>query len=49
MHGTGNSFIIVRDHHQTDEHFQKIAQKICDYNFGIGADGLLVIAEATPR
>lgn len=43
MHGTGNSFIIIADNENISENYYKLSQKLCDYNFGVGADGLLVI------
>jgi len=45
MHGLGNDFIIARED-QPDlkpEHYANLAVKLCDRNFGIGADGLVII------
>lgn len=42
-HGLGNDFVIVNgmEEHITDYHKQALA--VCDRNFGIGADGLVVL------
>lgn len=37
-HGTGNDFILVKE---VPAHPSKVAKKICDRHFGIGADGLI--------
>lgn len=43
MHGLGNDFIIIEaDSWQEAANFQINSQQLCDRNFGIGADGLLV-------
>lgn len=47
-HGLGNDFLIVdlisRRTGRMD--FNDLAQKICDRNFGVGADGILVLTES---
>lgn len=44
MHGTGNDFIIIRyEDFPFEERFSELAKKVCHRNFGIGADGLLVV------
>lgn len=45
MQGLGNDFIILdfEEFQKTDKNVSKIAEKLCDRNFGIGADGLIVI------
>ncbi|MEA4924352.1 MAG: diaminopimelate epimerase [Syntrophomonadaceae bacterium] len=44
MHGLGNDFIIVEmNSWQEADALQPHAQAVCDRNFGIGADGLIVI------
>lgn len=49
MHGSGNSFILIKPENPTSLSFKdyhNMAIKLCDYNFGIGADGILVILPA---
>ena len=44
MHGNGNDFIIIED--LNNEYLGKegsIALKLCNRNFGIGADGILIV------
>jgi diaminopimelate epimerase len=44
MHGLGNDFVIAEVDSWADaQALQPYAQRICDRNFGIGADGLIVI------
>ena len=45
MQGTGNDFIMV-DYDFSDQEFSEIAKKLCDRNFGIGADGLIAVLPA---
>ena len=48
--GLGNDFIIVNNPHSTTEPFlftKQQAQKLCNRNFGIGADGLLFVCPGT--
>jgi len=44
MHGLGNDFVFL-DHFSVaaDEDYPKLAKKLCHRQFGIGADGLIVI------
>jgi diaminopimelate epimerase len=48
MQGAGNDFVIVDllkndDHALASEELKKLAAKICDRHFGIGADGLILV------
>lgn len=46
MHGTGNDFVLVEQANLPDEiDLVEFAQKICDRRFGVGSDGLLILAE----
>ena len=44
MQGCGNDFVIVdyEEYKKTNLPMDKFAEKICDRNFGIGADGLII-------
>lgn len=42
-HGLGNDFVIVNGMEQHIADYQKQALAVCDRNFGIGADGLVVL------
>lgn len=41
MHGLGNDFIIIEPEKPMD--YAELAKKLCHRNFGIGADGLIVV------
>ena len=43
LHGTGNDFLVV-DGRERQADWQESARRLCDRHFGVGADGLLVIA-----
>lgn len=45
MHGLGNDFIIIdfEEYNKVDISKSDLAQRLCDRNFGIGADGLIII------
>ncbi len=43
MHGAGNDFIVIEDN-KLDLDWPRIALTMCDRHFGVGADGLLLIA-----
>ncbi len=42
-HGLGNDFVIVNGLEEKIDNYNEVAIKVCDRNFGIGADGLVVI------
>jgi len=48
-HGCGNNFIIVRESDLaksvTEHGYPAFAQKVCDVNTGVGADGLIIVRE----
>lgn len=51
VHGLGNDFILVdarkeKNLPETGEELANLAVKLCDRNFGIGADGLVLIKKA---
>lgn len=43
MHGLGNDFIVVSGEPKLPDNASQLAIKLCDRNFGIGADGLAYI------
>lgn len=45
MHGLGNDFIIIdfEEYNKVDISKSDLAQRLCDRNFGIGADGLIIV------
>jgi diaminopimelate epimerase len=45
MHGIGNDFVLIdgRTFDMTGINLAEMAKKLCDRNFGIGADGLLIV------
>ncbi len=43
MHGLGNDFIILDNRKGQIKNLNKLAEKICERRFGIGADQLLVL------
>ena len=49
MNGTGNDFIIVNNINEAigQEQFPALAKKLCHRRFGIGADGFMVVEEAS--
>jgi diaminopimelate epimerase len=46
MQGTGNDFIIIEDFEGKYDNLEKLAKKLCDRHFGIGADGILVVRKS---
>lgn len=48
MHGLGNDFILVEeDQLPLSLDLPRLAQRLCDRHFGIGADGLIIVAPPT--
>jgi diaminopimelate epimerase len=43
MQGTGNDFIVIEDFEGKYDNLEKLAKKLCNRNFGIGADGILIV------
>lgn len=43
MHGLGNDFIVVEEKNLVNEDIYSLAKKVCNRNFSVGADGLLVV------
>ena len=47
-HGGGNDFVVVDDREETFDHLDKhLIQKICHRNFGVGADGILLLQNSS--
>ena len=44
MHGTGNDFLIFDPGEVEGEDLPRLARKVCDRHFGVGADGILIPA-----
>ena len=44
--GAGNDFIVIDDRVDQINNNSKLIQKLCDRNFGIGGDGLILIKES---
>lgn len=44
MHGLGNDFIIVNLFTEPNSNYQRLSRELCDRRFGIGADGIILIA-----
>ncbi len=48
MHGIGNDFVFVRVESDDElERMQRCSKAICDRNFGVGADGLIVLSPSS--
>jgi diaminopimelate epimerase len=44
LHGLGNDFVLMEGLPVTnDEELSRLARRICDRNFGVGADGLILV------
>jgi diaminopimelate epimerase len=47
MQGAGNDFIIIDDNQNLSfEDLQRLAHKLCDRHFGIGADGIILVGKS---
>ena len=50
MHGLGNDFVMVeRRHLPNNTNDKSLAKLLCDRNFGIGADGLIIVDLSSTR
>src|ERR1700710_1962319 len=47
MHGLGNDYVYVDAFAQTIDHPEELAKKVADRHFGIGGDGLILVAPPT--
>jgi diaminopimelate epimerase len=47
MHGNGNDFIVIEDLNSDITDLGVLASKLCNRNFGIGADGILVVRKSS--
>ncbi|MEG2338032.1 MAG: diaminopimelate epimerase [Clostridium sp.] len=47
MHGLGNDFIIIENNDLHGDELSKFALTVCNRNFSVGADGLLVVRKST--
>lgn len=48
IHGAGNDFIIIKyEDFPKEEEFSSLAAKCCHRHFGIGADGMIIVAPST--
>lgn len=47
MHGLGNDFIVIDDRSETLDLSEGAVEYLCDRNFGIGADGLMLLRPAS--
>ncbi len=43
MHGLGNDFVVMNDFAGRLKNYENLARLLCDRNFGIGADGLVLL------
>ncbi|MEG1256323.1 diaminopimelate epimerase [Clostridium sp.] len=46
MQGAGNSFVVFQDLEEKYKNLSRLAIKLCDRNFGIGGDGILVVRKS---
>ena len=49
MHGLGNDFIVMEDLAEDLELSTEAVEWFCDRNFGIGADGLILVRPLASR
>lgn len=47
MHGLGNDFVLIDDRDEDLELSPEAVEWLCDRNFGIGADGIMLVRPAT--
>jgi len=47
MHGLGNDFIVIEDLAEELDFSNEAVQWLCDRNFGVGADGLILVRPAS--
>lgn len=47
MHGLGNDFVVIEDLTESLDFSAEAVQWFCDRNFGVGADGLILVRPAT--
>lgn len=48
LQGLGNDFIIFVEEDVSSFDYSQLARKVCNRNFGIGADGMMVLKNSTP-
>lgn len=46
MQGAGNNFVVFEDMEEKYKDLNGLAKKLCDRNFGIGGDGILVVRKS---
>ncbi|WP_195939836.1 diaminopimelate epimerase [Romboutsia sp. 1001713B170131_170501_G6] len=46
LHGIGNDFIVIDQRFNQYDECEKIAKKVCNRKFSVGADGLLIVKES---
>ena len=44
MHGTGNDYVYINAFEQTIDNPEKLSIQVSDRHFGIGSDGLILVA-----
>ncbi len=45
--GTGNDFIIFKDIDVSNINHNELAKRVCNRNFGVGADGMMIVRESS--
>ncbi|MGD9677870.1 MAG: diaminopimelate epimerase [Vulcanibacillus sp.] len=43
IHGIGNDFVVLAQYKELPDKVAELARRICDRNFGVGADGMLFV------
>jgi diaminopimelate epimerase len=46
MHALGNDFIVIDDRAAELKNLSRLAKKLCDRRFGVGADQLLLLGHS---